>query len=623
MFAVPGWSVSADALRTQEDPARKIVRDGPVSKDKTDSSKTSKKRKRVHGQGNGVNVTEENLADLWRKHIEGRNQVADSNAGDTLKGKKKRKKERALNGFEGPTDDVRTLNQIVKDPENSVLMNEENKGEKNVHTNMPTKVAEPRIAPAPVNGDSIEVEPKKNSKANFEERKRRALERKEKKALLQANGSIPPPRPTQNEDVPVSSKSHSPPISAKTKKPLPVSTNSEGSKVLTPAKASKVPSITAETKPLSQQAPPKSQPQAPASTLTPLQQSMQSKLISARFRHLNQTLYTTPSTQASQLFTETPSAFSSYHAGFRAQVVVWPQNPVNTFIEDVKARGKIGTGRDSQKKLWRQERKVERKGKGKGKTDTNGEAAAPDSNTIPGLEPLPRTRGICTLADLGCGDASFAAALKPIANSMHLRLHSFDLAQGDGPNASLITVADIANLPLPDGSVDVAVLCLALMGTNWIDFVEEVGRVVRWGGECWVAEIKSRFGRPALKKKGIGKKKGDEEEEQGFAEVEEETRTKEGEKTDVSGFVEVWRRRGFELKGEVEVGNKMFVRMRFVKKLTPTKGKGVPKDDGLSHGKDEQRGTWKLKGKKKFLDDTQEDDVDEAKVLKPCVYKTR
>lgn len=37
------------------------------------------------------------------------------------------------------------------------------------------------------------------------------------------------------------------------------------------------------------------------------------------------------------------------------------------------------------------------------------------------------------------------------------------------------------------------------------------------------------------------------------------------EETDVSAFVDVWRRRGFELKGEVELGNKMFVRMRFRK----------------------------------------------------------
>lgn len=619
MFAVPGWSVSADALKTQEDPARRNLKDGPVSKDQRSSNKTSKKRKRGHGQANGVIVTEENLADLWRKHIEGRSRVVDGSAGDAEKKKKKRMREKASNGVEAPTDNVRTLDQTVEDPGDSMVENEEKNGENDVDRSAPAEAVASGVVSASVNGDPIEVEPKRTSKANFEERKRRTLERKEKKSLLQANGTIPPLRPTQSEGVPIPSKSPNSPRSAKTKRPLPIFTTFEGSKVPT---STNVLSATVETKPLSQQTAPKSLPQASTYKLTPLQQSMQSKLISARFRHLNQTLYTTQSTQASQLFTATPSAFSSYHAGFRAQVAVWPQNPVNTFIEDVKARGKIGSGRDSQKKLWKQERK----GKGKGKTDTNGEAAAPDSNPIPGLEPLPRTQGTCTLADLGCGDASFAAALKPSANSLHLRLHSFDLAQGDGPNASLITVADIANLPLPDGSVDVAVFCLALMGTNWIDFVEEVGRVVRWGGECWVAEIKSRFGRPAVKKKGIGKKKGDEEEEeeeQGFAEVEEETGMKEGEKTDVSAFVEVWRRRGFELKGEVEAGNKMFVKMRFVKKLTPTKGKGAPKDDSLSHGKGEERGTWKLKGKKKFLDDTREDDVDEGKVLKPCVYKTR
>lgn len=43
------------------------------------------------------------------------------------------------------------------------------------------------------------------------------------------------------------------------------------------------------------------------------------------------------------------------------------------------------------------------------------------------------------------------------------KVHSFDLV-AKFPH---ITATDMANVPLPDASVDVGVFCLALMGTNW------------------------------------------------------------------------------------------------------------------------------------------------------------
>lgn len=615
MFAVPGWSISADTLKTQEHLAAKKLAHEATPKDQNGTTESSRKRKRGHGTANGVNVTEENLADLWRKHIERKSQVVEDGTGSTeKKKKKKRRKEKVLNEVEASAVESNVVDNRDQDPHRSQAEVGKSKGRKDVGSSFSAEAVKPEITTETVNGEAQNVDPTKASKTKFEDRKRRALEKKERKALLQANGTLPPPRPTNNQDALISSDSPRP---AKPRGPLSKNVFSDKSHAATPRNIADIPIDNAKANHLPPHIRPKPPPQAPALTLTPLQQSMQSKLVSARFRHLNQTLYTTASTQASQLFTETPSAFSSYHAGFRAQVAIWPQNPVDTFIKDVKARAKVGSGRDSQQKLWRQERK----GKGKGKTAADSEVATTDPKPIQELDPLPRTRGTCTIADLGCGDASLAAALSPLSKSLHLRLHSFDLAKGDGPNASLITVADISNLPLTDGSIDVAIFCLALMGTNWVNFVEEVGRVVRWGGECWVAEIRSRFGRPPVKGKRKQAKGKDEEEE--VAEVEEDLAGKQGEKTDVSAFVEVWRRRGFELKGEVDTGNKMFVKMRFVKKLTPTKGKGVPKDSALLHGKDEERGIGKFKGKKRFLDNSREDDVDEAKVLKPCVYKTR
>jgi ribosomal RNA-processing protein 8 len=74
--------------------------------------------------------------------------------------------------------------------------------------------------------------------------------------------------------------------------------------------------------------------------LTPLQASMREKLISARFRHLNETLYTRPSAEAFELFDESPEMFQEYHEGFRRQVNVWPENPVDGYIRDIKLRGR-------------------------------------------------------------------------------------------------------------------------------------------------------------------------------------------------------------------------------------------------------------------------------------------
>ena len=43
------------------------------------------------------------------------------------------------------------------------------------------------------------------------------------------------------------------------------------------------------------------------------------------------------------------------------------------------------------------------------------------------------------------------------------------------------------------GSVDVVVFCLALMGTNYGDFIAEALRVLRRKGRLWIAEVRSRF----------------------------------------------------------------------------------------------------------------------------------
>lgn len=356
--------------------------------------------------------------------------------------------------------------------------------------------------------------------------------------------------------------------------------------------------------------PPPVLPAAPK--LTPLQASMRQKLISARFRHLNETLYTRPSEEAFSLFQESPEMFEEYHEGFRQQVKVWPENPVGSFLKDIRARGKA-------------------KAPGKGKPP-----AAQLSKT-----PLPRTTGTCTIADLGCGDAQLSQSLDADKSKLRLQLKSYDL---QAPN-EFITKADIANLPLEDDSVNVAIFCLALMGTNWVDFIEEAYRILHWKGELWVAEIKSRFGPVkgkkapvrhsvgARSKKAAGKKdKGNSEglgENEDDLAVEVDGADDKRRETDVSAFVEVLKKRGFVLQGErneaIDLSNRMFVKMHFIKGAPPTKGKGVTLSAAGKTGKGGRGG----KGEKMLTfeehakngDDDAE--VDEAAILKPCVYKIR
>lgn len=95
-----------------------------------------------------------------------------------------------------------------------------------------------------------------------------------------------------------------------------------------------------------QNVPQSTEPQAkapagpPIPKLTPMQAAMREKLVSARFRHLNETLYTKPSSEAFQLFQDSPEMFQEYHEGFRRQVNVWPENPVDGYVEDIKLRGR-------------------------------------------------------------------------------------------------------------------------------------------------------------------------------------------------------------------------------------------------------------------------------------------
>ncbi|KAI1767373.1 methyltransferase-domain-containing protein [Hypoxylon sp. FL1150] len=537
MFAVPGWAVSADNLKSETAKAApsKLTQDEPDN---------SKKRKRP---SSGPNVTASNVADLWEQVIEGRS------------GKKAKSGNEA--GQKERPEGMRKK-MTLKEKKKLKKLREKEENERN---------GVDKSEPAPVESPDA-AEPPKEEKKN---KKRKPKDRKESDDSKQAEGK-------------------SAAISEKPSKKQ----SKDSTAAATPAP-----------------------PAAPK--LTPLQAQMREKLVSARFRHLNETLYTKPSADAFQLFADAPEMFQEYHEGFRRQVDVWPENPVDGYIEDVRQRGRQRAPQKSK------------------------HGHAPNSSGA--LVPLPRTGGTCTVADLGCGDAKLASALQADKKKLKLEVLSYDL-QSPSP---LVTKADIADLPLEDGSVNVVVFCLALMGTNWLDFVEEAYRVLHWKGELWVAEIKSRFGpagggKNAKKggggggaavvahsvgnrrktgpgpggKKGKGKdaEAGGENDEAELA-VEVDGVDDRREETDVSAFVEALRKRGFVLQGEVDLKNKMFVKMHFLKAAPPSVGKGAVALAKESAG---GRAIGPRKSGIKFIDAKEDHSTqDEASILKPCVYKLR
>jgi hypothetical protein len=65
---------------------------------------------------------------------------------------------------------------------------------------------------------------------------------------------------------------------------------------------------------------------------------MMDKLHGARFRYLNEQMYSQSSSKTRKLFAEDPDVFQVYHEGFQAQVARWPVNPVDRMIDFITAR---------------------------------------------------------------------------------------------------------------------------------------------------------------------------------------------------------------------------------------------------------------------------------------------
>ncbi|WWC70827.1 uncharacterized protein I206_104779 [Kwoniella pini CBS 10737] len=212
--------------------------------------------------------------------------------------------------------------------------------------------------------------------------------------------------------------------------------------------------------------------------LTDMQSKMQAKLEGARFRWINEQLYSTPSTEAVEMMKKDPKIFADYHMTHRALTAGWPAPPLQYITK--------------------------------------------------ALSPLPSGT---VIADLGCGDAGLARALVPQGKVVL----SYDLVGDSGVPGSgsedakkvsegwVIQADFLEQIPLPGRPgglntqdtiqsdnkkgkrkggkrddkaseiVDVAVCCLSLMGKNWVGGIAEVCRILKQGGTFHVAEVTSRF----------------------------------------------------------------------------------------------------------------------------------
>ena len=225
--------------------------------------------------------------------------------------------------------------------------------------------------------------------------------------------------------------------------------------------------------------------------LSKLQERLQNRLESGQFRWINEHLYSNPGDKSHALFKEQPDLYRVYHAGYTSQVRKWPVNPLDIIIDKIKQN---------------HPRKV--------------------------------------VADFGCGEAR-------LAQSVSNKVHSFDLVACN----HRVTECNIANVPLKDNTVDVAVFCLSLMGTNYPEFLMEAQRVLRPQGKLYIAEVRSRFEGDSASSELNEDRTGVKRTQKDVGDVPQQT---EG----LKQFKKMMKKMGFHCEA-TDKSNKMFVLMEF------------------------------------------------------------
>ena len=90
------------------------------------------------------------------------------------------------------------------------------------------------------------------------------------------------------------------------------------------------------------------------------------------------------------------------------------------------------------------------------------------------------------IADLGSG---FAEINQHFRDNSRFEFHNFDHHSDN----ELVVSRDIKNTELDDYSVDIAILSLAMWGSNCKDYVKEVYRILDTGGTLLIAEAYKRW----------------------------------------------------------------------------------------------------------------------------------
>ncbi len=184
---------------------------------------------------------------------------------------------------------------------------------------------------------------------------------------------------------------------------------------------------------------------------------MSERLEGAQFRWINELLYNSTGKKALKYVRENPKEFGEYHTAYnRITSENWPNSPLRHIITSLKSDIMLN-----------------------------------DRNNL-------------VIADFGCGDAKLAQFLeketkgkgkgkgkrsRKSLENRSIKVHSFDLHALN----SYVEACDMSSVPLKDGSVDVAVFCLSLMGTNYCEYLKEAHRVLLGNGLLKIAEVRSRI----------------------------------------------------------------------------------------------------------------------------------
>ena len=98
------------------------------------------------------------------------------------------------------------------------------------------------------------------------------------------------------------------------------------------------------------------------------------------------------------------------------------------------------------------------------------------------------------IGDFGCGEAKLAEAL-----TQQHTVFSFDHI---AINQS-VTACDMVEVPLKEGTLDVTIFSLSLMGENFTDYLREAHRTLRLDGQLHIFESTARFSNLEAFKDGL------------------------------------------------------------------------------------------------------------------------